>query len=250
MLVFIGIDDTDVLESPGTGRVARNLAEDLQNKGMGVSKGVTRHQLLVHPAIPYTSHNSSLCIALEATASVDDLEEASKEFLLACAVEGADPGLCVARQDVVTTAMEQFGKDAQVRLLTTEQAYATVPKAGVKLRSIAGGPQGVIGALAAVGLRAFGTDGRYVEVAGVREVHGVVPVKWLLAHTDVLAVVDDMGRPLGNEELVDTQDWVRPSLVSGNPVLKVRQNPNVDPNKHGRKWIPYESRRRSSHQNR
>ena len=46
-IVYIGLDDTDVIGSRGTGRVARALADLLVGAGLGDSLGVTRHQLLV-----------------------------------------------------------------------------------------------------------------------------------------------------------------------------------------------------------
>ena len=61
-LYFIGIDDTDNLESRGTGFRARQLAQDLQAAGIARLRGITRHQLCVSPEIPYTSHNSSACL--------------------------------------------------------------------------------------------------------------------------------------------------------------------------------------------
>jgi hypothetical protein len=63
-IVYIGVDDTDTLDSIGTGRVARGLAGYLENLGLGKSLGVSRHQLLVHDQIKYTSHNSSKGLAI------------------------------------------------------------------------------------------------------------------------------------------------------------------------------------------
>ena len=33
--------------------------------GTNIVHGISRHQLYVHPDIPYTSHNSSLCLDLD-----------------------------------------------------------------------------------------------------------------------------------------------------------------------------------------
>ena len=65
MKIFIAIDDTDNLESKGTGFRARELAALLQMNHCGQIIGVTRHQLFFNEQIPYTSHNSSACISLE-----------------------------------------------------------------------------------------------------------------------------------------------------------------------------------------
>jgi hypothetical protein len=64
--IFIGIDDTDVLNGGfGTGRVAREMAVYLEKMGCGRSFGVIRYQLLVDSRIRYTSHNSAKCIEFE-----------------------------------------------------------------------------------------------------------------------------------------------------------------------------------------
>ena len=65
MRVFIGIDDTDSLEMGATGRSANQLRKLIEDKGWGETQAVTRHQLLLHPDIPYTSHNSSMCFIAE-----------------------------------------------------------------------------------------------------------------------------------------------------------------------------------------
>ena len=63
--MFIGIDNTDLPDSPGTGKLVRRLGSQLEAHGQGRPLGVTRHQLLVHPSILYTSHNSAACLELE-----------------------------------------------------------------------------------------------------------------------------------------------------------------------------------------
>ena len=64
MRVYIGFDDTDILGSDiGTGKLARRF-EKLLPADCRVW-GVVRQQLLVDPAIPYTSHNSSACVVID-----------------------------------------------------------------------------------------------------------------------------------------------------------------------------------------
>ena len=61
---LLAIDDTDNLTSRGTGFLARQLALRMAEAGIAEVKAITRHQLLVDPRIPYTSHNSSACLVL------------------------------------------------------------------------------------------------------------------------------------------------------------------------------------------
>ena len=49
-VLLIGIDDTDNLESRGTGYRARMLARHLGEAQLGTVTGITRHQLLVDDA--------------------------------------------------------------------------------------------------------------------------------------------------------------------------------------------------------
>ncbi len=49
---LIGIDDTDNLESRGTGHRVRWLGDLLAREDLADIKGITRHQLLVDPRIP------------------------------------------------------------------------------------------------------------------------------------------------------------------------------------------------------
>lgn len=71
MKLLIGIDDTDNLESRGTGYRVRQLANWLSEKNLVVPLGITRHQLLVDPRIPYTSHNSSACLVVESASDLN-----------------------------------------------------------------------------------------------------------------------------------------------------------------------------------
>src|SRR5690242_12631799 len=95
--VLIGIDDTDNLQSRGTGFLAQRLLASLEEEGLGSGAGATRHQLLVDPRIPYTSHNSSACICWNGGPEprVDEIVRRCGELLEAESAPGSDPGLIV-----------------------------------------------------------------------------------------------------------------------------------------------------------
>ncbi len=97
MRYYIGIDDTDNLESRGTGHRARQLGAMLQDAGIARLLSITRHQLLVHQDIPYTSHNSSACLLMDCDAAKEsELKTFCREFLLSESAPGSDAGLCIA----------------------------------------------------------------------------------------------------------------------------------------------------------
>jgi hypothetical protein len=202
--------------------MARNLSEYLTGLGMASTLGVTRHQLLVDDRIPYTSHNSSLCIGLKTDNSPDEFFEPAAKFLLDNFREGSDPGLCVCRLEDITPQIMDFGLRAQKEVLTKEQAISLAAGHGIFLRELGGTGGGVIGALAGAGLKAEGNSGRYIDLPGIRDVNGVITVSELLSMTDIESVINARGENLNGDDVVDSRDWMRPSLVGGRPVLRVR----------------------------
>lgn len=235
MDLLIAIDDTDNREPDcvGTGRLARMLASELGARGLAARATVTRHQLLVHPDIPYTSHNSSACVLAEdVSASRDAAFELARQFLIDHPNAGANPGLCVAEPSAVPGWLLDFAKRAQTEVLTLAEADQLAARLDGRVWSAGETGQGRIGALAAVALRSSGEDGRFIGLPGIRGLEGVMTVSDILAGSPIRRVESLAGEVLAPSERVDTQDWVRPSLRGGEPVMLVR---HVE----GR-WIPEE----------
>lgn len=230
MRVLIGIDDTDNLETIGTGRLSRMLAQELCDQGLIGAWENTRHQFLVHPDIPYTSHNSSACIASESGATLDEIAASARAFLLAHEHEGANPGLCVADADAVPAPLVELGKRAQREVLDLARVQSGATELGPRVWWTGETGQGVIGAMGGVGLRSTGQDGRYIALRGIRELRGVLRVDEILAASGVERVVDEAGCDLERDARVDTGDWVRPWLRDGRRTFVVRaQNGNFVP---------------------
>ncbi|MCL5264665.1 MAG: hypothetical protein M1343_05655 [Chloroflexi bacterium] len=222
--LLIGIDDTDDANGPGTGRRARQLGTHLAGSGLGAPSGVTRHQLLVDDRIPYTSHNSALCLALESAASLSEVAHSCRDFLSRCCAEGSDPGLCVAWAEAVDSSVVEFGYAAKQVVLSKADALGLAAEQKVWLEELGGSGGGVIGALAAVALRRSGEDGRFVELAGIRDLReDILSARDILARTAIGAIVDENGEAVPLDDLVHFGGWLRPSLREGRPVLLVRR---------------------------
>ncbi len=238
MELYLAIDDTDNEHSIGTGRLARMLADDLVEKGLLTAPGITRHQLLVHPDIPYTSHNSCACIAAEtARREVMDISDQAIAFLVANYHEGANPGLCIATREEVPAELSRFGHLAQKEVIPIEEARGLADRLGVFVWWKGETGQGFIGAMAGVGLRRTGNDGRFIGMKGIRDLKGVLSVGEITAKSEVALVASTRGETLTEHEMIDTQDWVRPSLREGRPVLVVRRE--------GESWCPAERRKKN-----
>lgn len=161
-VVYVGIDDTDIEDSPGTNQLARAL---LQRPGVRPARAVVlRHQLFFDPRVPYTSKNGSASLIITDTVapSMDALVEDLRAGVRAWFVEGSDPGLAVARQ--VPAEITAFGVACQREVVDERAARDLAARHGMHLEGLGGDEQGVIGALAAVGLAAGGDDGRVVHL--------------------------------------------------------------------------------------
>lgn len=218
---FVGIDDTDYGISIGTGALAREVDLFLRRHLGATSFGITRHQLLVHPDIPYTSHNSSACIELEVDASEQRVVEEASRLLRFLQHDGADPGLCVLAQRPMPELFFALGKRATQEVLQKAEFSACAAELGVALLELGGTGLGIIGALSACALRMSGDNGRFISKDGLRDIQGAKTVGELLRLADVSAVFDDAGARLGEDCIIETRGWVRPALRGGRPVLDV-----------------------------
>ena len=222
MRYLIGVDDTDNLESRGTGHCVRTLANWLAENRLAEPLGITRHQLLVDPQIPYTSHNSSACLALE-TENPNDVWHAAREFLLRESAAGADSGLCLAAWESVDEGVLDFAARAKVTVLTMFEAERAASRSAVKLEGLLGTRGGIIGALSAVGLHRAGNDGRFLWLPGLRELTGKYTVKEIFAKgsADRICTIEHID--LSPAAIVDVGEWIRPILRDGKAILYVEE---------------------------
>ncbi len=227
MNILISIDDTDNLDSPGSGQAAENLAHQLQQMGLAECSGISRHQLLVHADIPYTSHNSAMCFAAAADSDqLDAIIQFSENFLRQESATGSDPGLCVAvtTPELERDALIAFGQMAKKSILTKQAAYDAAKNLGVHLSEHGGTGGGVIGALAAIGLRLQGNDGRFRGWHQFGNAGEVSTVAALCAHASVDAVVNEVGQPLtADTQILFAENMVKTVLLGGAQVVPVAE---------------------------
>jgi hypothetical protein len=227
MKLLIAIDDTDNLQSRGTGYLARTLAERLVTLELAEVYGITRHQLLVHEDIPYTSHNSSACILAESN-ELKKIIYICRQFLLCESATGSDSGLCVAAYDAVDDGILNWGQRAKKEVLTMEMALTLAHSKSVYLEGLVGTHGGIIGALAAVGLRKGGNDGRFLWLKGMRKYMGVMSAAEVYNETGAEEIRCINGEIPSDSERIMLPEWWRPVLKDNKAVLFVEQNLESD----------------------
>jgi hypothetical protein len=223
MHYLLGVDDTDNLESRGTGHRVRQLGDWLAEMKLAKPRGITRHQLLVDPRIPYTSHNSSACVAVD-TQKPDDVWEASREFLLRESAQGSDAGLTLAEWNSISVEVLDFGRRAKLEVLTMLEAEQTASRSQIRCEGLTGTHGGIIGALSAIGLHRAGNDGRFLWLPGLRELKGKYQVSELCTMGNIERVCTLNNSELNPKSIVDIGEWIRPILRDGKATLFVEEN--------------------------
>ena len=201
-MIYLGIDDTDIVGSPGTNQLARVIVRRLGTAGLGAV--VCRHQLFFDPRVPYTSGNGSASIQLPRASGLSrsELLATVRGVMREWYVEGSDPGLAIA--DGASREMHAFADRAKREIVSQDDARATASRAGCHLEGLGGTNQGIIGALAAIALADGGNDGRVVqahdwpwpdEFAGVQTVadilgRGVSEIRTVTGHPFTGGAVD------------------------------------------------------------
>lgn len=218
-MIYIGIDDTDTIDSRGTGRLARNIAEQLSIKCEIF--GITRHQLFVHPDIPFTSHNSSAVIHADALpALIDELFDISKKLMLEDFIEGSDPGLAIATTEQITPAVVAFGLDAKTVVVTQQRARDVAKNSKIRLEGLGGTEGGIIGAIAGIGLASLKNDGRFLSKGKTRELaKGIRSIPEIIK-TGIDQVLTLQGEII-EEGNVQIPKQATPSFIQGKAVLFV-----------------------------
>ena len=221
-MIFIGIDDTDIAGSPGTNQLARLILKRIGDSAR--DSAICRHQLFFDPRVPYTSKNGSASIQLpHATASdIPSLTDTIREAMRGWYIAGSDPGLCIATG--ASDEMKAFGLRCKGEVVTQQEAREIAARADCYLEGLGGTNQGIIGALAAVGLVGSGEDGRIVQLSwwpypedgfsgphSIEEIHsrGVDKVRQVETGQLISAGTVDVGKHL------------RPNLRGGKIVLYV-----------------------------
>jgi len=226
MKLLIAIDDTDSLESRGTGHLAQMMIENIEQMCWGTCSKITRHQLFVHEDIPYTSHNSAMCFEAEIDKHrYGNLIAFGMRFLETESEKGSDPGLCVVNMDngSYTDLLTAFGRRAKTEVVEKSAAYAVANNLGIHLSEHGGNGQGIVGALAGAGLRLTGNDGRFRGWLCYGKAGETISIKDLLADGLVDMVQSKEGKSISPElSVLLSEEKIKTILRDHRQVVPVR----------------------------
>lgn len=222
--VLVGIDDTDNLYSRGTGFIVRQLATQLKNNKLATLNCVSRHQLFVHDDIPYTSHNSSACMEL-ITENIDDLYKYCRKYLLDVAADGSDVGLCIMPFGEIPDEIVRWGLNAKKIVLNKQKAIDLSEKHNIILEGLTGTHDGIIGSMAACGLRKEGNDGRILMLnSDFRSFSGKMKAKMICNNFHIQNIFDTFDALISPETEIFLEEGWKPILRNGFYTLIVEKD--------------------------
>ncbi len=227
MKYLVCVDDTDMPGTEGTGRLVQRMCHLLARETKALCSAITRHQLYVHEDIPFTSHNSAMCFEATLRERPGRFIRLMGDFLEKNSEKGSDPGLCLACLDhgLDEKALIQYGKKAKITVSSKEKAYDLAQKTGVFLSEHGGTGQGVVGAIAGVGLRLSGNDGRYRGWHVLGRPGDIFKVAELCQYPFIDGLVHVSGRVLGlNHHVGIGHEKTKTVRLGGRRMVVVRED--------------------------
>ena len=145
-----------------------------------------------------------------------------RDLIVPWCPRGSDPGLCIANQ--VPPAVVEWGLRCQRELVTQAEARQIAEQHDISLEGLGGTEDGVIGALAAVGLMATRNDGRVVyygsDGTDWYNVTGCLDIRDIRTRGVDEIFVRETGELL-TDGIVDVGKRLRPNFRRGKIVLYV-----------------------------
>lgn len=160
---YIAIDDTDEIGYfTSTGEICEEIREHIE-RYYAKTTSVTRHQLLLHEDIDYTSHNSSMCFTTHLNEQeLQEVKEFVVDYVSQKCASSSSPGVCIGFEKDIEDrySLINYGLSAKRKVLSKENAFDIAKAQNLFLKELKNEGKGVIGALAGVALRLYGNDGR------------------------------------------------------------------------------------------
>jgi len=222
---YICIDDTDEIGyEKSTGQLSEEIQNHIEEKYDKTCSLITRHQLFIHEDIPYTSHNSSMCFTTYLT--YEEKEEITKfviEYIEKYSAPTSQPGICIGFEKDLTDieALIKYGFDAKQKVLTKDEAYEMAKIQNLHLSEHKNDGQGVIGALAGVALRLYGSDGRVKGNLKISKEY--VSVKELLTNETIDEVQFENGEIVLSNIDIKINDKLKRVMLNHKAVVLIKK---------------------------
>ena len=219
----IGIDDTGYLDQHLTTKLMRSWLSQMIEQSLIHSEGITRHQLFESEKISSSYKNRSLAFTFNTSQSIFEIEDQLVDFIRTASSPHANPAIAILSRHSDSLHALAFGRRCKNELLKLSDSEQYASESNVLLRGLGGNRNGMIGALAAVGLRAGGGDGIFVHIDGLEGLKGDQSAGDIRNNSALQHIVDiSSGEELDRDDMVKIDSYLRPNLINGGPTQYVQ----------------------------
>lgn len=219
----IGIDDTGYSDQHLTTKLMRNWLSQMVEQSLIHSEGITRHQLFESEKISSSYKNRSLAFTFNTSQSIFEIEDQLIDFIRTASSPHANPAIAILSRHSDSLHALAFGRRCKNELLKLSDSEQYASESNVLLRGLGGNRNGMIGALAAVGLRAGGDDGIFVYINGLEYLTGDQSAGDIRNNSALQHIVDiSSGEELDRDDMIKIDSYLRPKLINGDPTQYVQ----------------------------
>lgn len=228
--LFIGIDETDNGGKKGTDVFSICLGHQLEKEGLGHIAGISRHQLFTGKALTYSNGNGAACIELITCNETSEILSSVRQFIKANAHRGSETGFCLSENQEVPRMVIDWGLKARKKTVDLSEACFVAAECNLHLEGITKNARGMIGALAAVGLRATGDDGSMIWVKGheINQLKGIFHAGEIYCSTRVDCIQTCDGFRIPVNATIEWQPQSRPVIRENHVTLLVEEHPEKE----------------------
>jgi len=200
--LFIGIDDTDSLTSKGTGEITKSLAKQIESNNLGKVVNITRHQLFLSKKIKYTNINNSACLEVT-SCDFEKLFSFCKEFITENCQKCSNTAIVFSDSNNISNDIVEFSLKSKKEIVSINEAVMLIKNNNLNVTFLNNNKKkGIIGALAAIGLRSTNNDGRVIWANGfeVPQMRGtyIAGEVYYQTHVDTIKTLDGYKIPTGS----------------------------------------------------
>jgi len=225
MKIYVALDDSRQLDGGKAGETASVLTRVIEEKGWGRCSIPSRHRLYPNPATGCKKHNTARSFSADIEAQyLDCFITYACELIKATGTPDSNAGLAVAIPELMENVQELIDYAGRVKegLVDKAEALAMARKPGLYVLELNGTGQGIIGAVAGVGLRITGNDGQFRgKLQLSKEVDYVATVREIIDKTYVEQVKNMGFENISDDETVRMGEKVKVVLLDDKYTLMV-----------------------------
>ncbi len=224
--LFIGIDDTDSSTSKGTGEITKSLAKQIESNNLGKVVNITRHQLFLSKKIKYTNINNSACLEVT-SCDFEKLISFCKKFITDNCQKCSNTAIVFADSNNIQNDIVEFSLKSKKEIVSIKEAVMLIKSNNLNVKFLNNNKKkGIIGALAAIGLRSTNNDGRVIWANGfeVPQMRGtyIAGEVYYQTHVDAIRTLDGYKIPT-NSTIIYENKLSKPILENNIITLIVEE---------------------------